>query len=139
MGRGAFKANFDKKEICAIETLSDLGADVQRMWLDENSSTDVKAWHAACQKHKLDYRTDNQYIKILKKLNYQLVSNEETAYNTMNWGDFDDGDYFLSTISSGTIGYAYGVTIASVAVSEIHDRQKLHKGTDRIKYVFKKP
>lgn len=124
---------------CAIQTLSDLGADVKSMWNDQQNSTDVDRWHVACRLKGLDYRNDNEYIKILGKLGYSLKHNSPMRYDQMDWAGLGDGDYFLGTQGDGGIGHAYGVRIHGGAVTQIFDRQGLHQAGDQVAYAFKKP
>lgn len=123
---------------CVIQTLSDLAANVNTMWDDQAASTDVDRWHAACRLKGLDYRNDNEYIKILKRLGYTLVFNTPTRYDQMDWASLGNGQYFLGT-GGGGIGHAYGVRIAGDAVAQLYDRQGIQDDTDIVNYVFKKP
>lgn len=128
------------KERCAIEALSDLGADVKTVWSDASSSTDVGDWHRVSEAKGLDYRSDSEYIKLLGALKYTLVQNTPQTYNTIDWsaGHLGNGQYFLAT-GSADIGHAIGVTVSGGAVTTVHDRQSLHTDTETVKYIFKKP
>lgn len=136
---GTLEETINEHDICAIETISDFEGDVSDMWNDRDSSTKVEDWHTACKDNGLDYRNDNDYIKILKKLSYTLVRNESVIYNQIDWAssELGDGDYFLAT-GGGDIGHAIGVTVAGGVVTRVYDRQRLHRDNVNVKYIFKK-
>ncbi|WP_343632934.1 hypothetical protein [Fluviicola sp.] len=129
----------NEHDICAIEAISDLGGNVKTMWADRASATDVGSWHKACKAKGLDYRNDNEYIKILKKLGYSLVENTNIVFNEIDWekDTLGDGEYFLGT-GSGDIGHAIGVKITGGDVDQIYDRQELHTPETVVTYIFKK-
>lgn len=135
---GVLAAVRNPHDSCAIDTISDLGGDVHDMWGDLASSTNVDAWHTACRTKGLDYRNDNEYIKILMKLDYTLVQNDLVTYNEIDWtaGHLGNGNYFLGT-GAGDIGHAIGVTVAGGVVTTIHDRQHIHADDESVKYIFK--
>jgi hypothetical protein len=135
---GVLGAVRNPNDSCAIDTISDLGGDVHDMWDNVVSSTNVDAWHTACRTNHLDYRNDNEYIKILMKLDYTLVQNDLIVYNEIDWtaGHLGNGNYFLGT-GAGDIGHAIGVTVAGGVVTTIHDRQHIHTDDESVKYIFK--
>lgn len=125
-------------DICAIEAISDLGGDVRDMWGNLESSTSAEGWHRACRAKGLDYRNDNEYIKILMKLGYTLAQNHSVTYNQIDWtaDHLGDGKYFLAT-GAGEIGHAIGVEVGEGVVTTIYDNQKLHENDINVKYIFK--
>ncbi|WP_299008983.1 hypothetical protein [uncultured Shewanella sp.] len=135
---GVLGAVGNPNEICAIQAISDLQGDVHTMWGDLDSDTSVPVWHAACRTKGLDYRNDNEYIKILMKLGFTLVQNDPVIYNAIDWtaANLGDGDYFLAT-GAGDIGHAIGVRVVG-GVDTVLDRQELHNDAVVVKYIFKK-